>query len=143
MGQHRPGYHKEYYAANKERLLAQTAAWYADNKDKIKVANRNWHQAHKEHCNRKNLAWAKANPAKACARVMARYAKKLRATPVWADTKAIQVVYTKAHDLGLQVDHIVPLNSKIVCGLHTWHNLQLLEPRDNYRKGNHHWPDMP
>lgn len=38
---------------------------------------------------------------------------------------------------------LVPLHSKVVCGLHCEYNLQILEAKKNIGKGNRHWPDMP
>jgi hypothetical protein len=52
-------------------------------------------------------------------------------------------VYIKAAEFGFAVDHIVPLQGKIVCGLHTWENLQLVAPSLNSKKCNRFWPDMP
>ncbi len=40
------------------------------------------------------------------------------------------------------VDHIIPLNSPLVCGLHWWKNLTLTIQTENTKKGNSHWPDM-
>lgn len=42
-----------------------------------------------------------------------------------------------------QVDHVVPLQSRIVCGLHSHTNLQVIPANVNQSKGNRHWPDMP
>ena len=66
-----------------------------------------------------------------------------QATPIWADLQSIGEAYLEAAYMGLQVDHIIPLRNKLVCGLHTWDNLQLLDPIKNNQKGNRHWPDMP
>ncbi len=66
-----------------------------------------------------------------------------QATPIWADLQSIGETYLEAAYMGLDVDHIIPLQNKLVCGLHTWDNLQLLDPLKNNKKGNRHWPDMP
>ena len=68
---------------------------------------------------------------------------KLGRVPIWADLDKIKVVYKKASKLNFEVDHIVPLQSPIVSGLHVWYNLQLLEPSLNRSKSNKFWPDMP
>lgn len=67
----------------------------------------------------------------------------MQRAPIWADKPAISVVYRKARELGMAVDHIVPLKHPLVCGLHVWANLQLLDRTLNSSKGNRHWPDMP
>lgn len=61
----------------------------------------------------------------------------------WAEEEKIKIVYAKAKVFGMTVDHIVPLHHRLVCGLHVWHNLQLLEGRLNRSKNNRVWPDMP
>ena len=50
---------------------------------------------------------------------------------------------SKLLGITFHVDHIVPLVSDKVCGLHTFANLQLLEGRANKSKGNRVWPHMP
>jgi len=69
-------------------------------------------------------------------------ARRLQAMPKWANEDAMQAFYAsrpKGHD----VDHIVPLTSKLVCGLHWEGNLQYLPKSVNQSKKNRYWPDMP
>lgn len=81
-----------------------------------------------------------------CAR--RRFAKRL-AFVRWADAEKIACFYLEAQRLTGQtgvvhhVDHIVPLISRIVCGLHNEFNLQVIPGVENLRKANRSWPDMP
>ena len=43
----------------------------------------------------------------------------------------------------MPVAHVVPLQSKKVCGLHCEQNLAVIPKLDNCRKKNSYWPDMP
>lgn len=93
------------------------------------------------------LNWVKAHPDKATANVMRRDAGKLRATPIWADRAGIDAFYELSARCRLageicEVDHIVPLRSPRVCGLHVPENLMVIESVENKSKGNRHWPDQ-
>ena len=69
------------------------------------------------------------------------------ATPMWATREPIAAIYKeaarrRAAGEDVVVDHIVPLSSKLVCGLH-WHgNMQIITYAENARKSNNYWPDM-
>jgi 5-methylcytosine-specific restriction endonuclease McrA len=84
------------------------------------------------------LAWNSRNPE--YVRAMK---KRLRpATPAWADLEAIALVYQAARqatvDSGIQheVDHIIPIRGRAVCGLHVAWNLRVVAASVNRRKSN-------
>jgi 5-methylcytosine-specific restriction endonuclease McrA len=64
-----------------------------------------------------------------------------RATPIWADLKAIKEFYFNCPN-GMTVDHIIPLRGKNVCGLHVLNNLQYLTASDNSKKYNNVLEDL-
>lgn len=79
-----------------------------------------------------------------------RYFRKLyRAWPDWVsdhpDFKAVYDEAKRRRERGedVQVDHIVPVCSDIVCGLHVPWNLQVITRQENRAKGNHSWPGCP
>lgn len=65
-----------------------------------------------------------------------RRASILQRTPSWANREEIAKFYQEASKLGVHVDHIIPLNGKLVSGLHVEDNLQLLSATENHRKRN-------
>ena len=62
-------------------------------------------------------------------------ANKLASTPKWANLKLIEYIYD-CKPYGCHVDHIIPLQGDIVCGLHVETNLQYLTAEENMSKGN-------
>jgi 5-methylcytosine-specific restriction endonuclease McrA len=92
-----------------------------------------------------------ADPSKFAAKGAARRA--LVATPAWAKDEFNDFVVGEMYSLARQrtkatgikwvVDHIVPLQSKLVCGLHWWKNLRVIPDSLNKSKGNRLWPDHP
>ena len=132
-----------YHAANRVAISARKASWYAANREIRRAHSAAYRRANPDKVKTSGAKWAKANPAKCSIQKAKRRSTKPQATPAWADHAQIAVVYVKAQEWGMGVDHVVPLRSKIVCGLHVWENLQLLIKPENVRKGNSHWPDMP
>ena len=71
-----------------------------------------------------------------------RFASKLHRTPSWADLKKIVLVYieaaylTKETGVKYVVDHIIPLQGKLVSGLHVDNNLQVITQKENNIKKN-------
>lgn len=56
-------------------------------------------------------------------------------TPSWANISLIEEFY-RNRPIGHHVDHIYPLNSDWVCGLHVIENMQYLLAADNLSKSN-------
>lgn len=87
---------------------------------------------------KKRRKWSQANPGKVAASAALRRARILQATPRWLTRDQIleiQDIYIK-RPKGYHVDHIYPLKSDVVCGLHVPWNLQYLPASENSRKGN-------
>jgi hypothetical protein len=87
-------------------------------------------------CN--NSAWFRNNRAKHNFKEARRRALKLKATPKWLTQQhwaEIRRFYEECPD-GHHVDHIHPLVSDIVCGLHVPWNLQWLPAKENILKSN-------
>src|SRR6056297_2007447 len=119
--------HRSYYKKRPEYYLSKTKQWAEKNPDYYVNHTREWR---------------KTNPDKLHAQLRKYFLSKKRAVPIWADDKEITEIYKLARIRGLQVDHIVPITSEHVCGLHTQDNLRCISAELNAYKGNRYWPDM-
>ena len=123
-------YRRKAYARNPEKVKAKVSAWSSENKQSV---------------NAKTKRWADANPAQRAARQARRVAAKLKRTPPWLtkeDFHEMAEVYRAAQKLSeetgipFHVDHILPMQGKLVSGLHVPKNLQILQGSENCRKRN-------
>jgi len=116
--------------------------WVKDNPRKCAANNKKYRQANQKKVAAYNRQWRQTNLGKCAAYAGARLARELKATPKWANRMAMQKFYVIANMLmrytgiDFEVDHIVPLQSRVVCGLHTEANLQILVRTTNRRKSN-------
>jgi len=107
----RENYWKQYFLKNKELIRARHKNYYNNNKSQSYL------------------------------RVFKRRRNVLQQTPKWCDYKKMLAIYKKAEkmrDKGIMVnvDHIIPLNNKFVCGLNVPENLKIIEDKLNFSKSN-------
>lgn len=125
-------YRAQHYASNREVELEKRKSWYVSNRE-VKLEQVS--------------TYAKANPHLRNALKAKRRASECKATPSWANKEHMESLYliasiNRQEGYDLHIDHIVPLQSALVCGLHCEANLQLLPASDNISKGNRWWPDQ-
>lgn len=139
----------KYHLENKERIAARKAANREANRDAINAKQALWRQGNRGLANSLSSLWQKNNRSRVAENSARRRAMRVNATPPWADEFVISEAYSlallRSRVTGVEwhVDHIVPLRSEIVCGLHCERNLQVITGIENASKGNRHWPDMP
>ena len=130
---------------NKAHKNNKAREWKRNNKEKVMAGNNAYMSTEKAKALRSKAAAAryKLNPEKYKAKSSAYCSRVRKAKPKWENENKILKYYKMAKKLGLEVDHIVPINSKLVCGLHCLDNFQFLNRKDNASKGNRYWPNMP
>ena len=127
-----------YRALTKEQRSVWQRSYDAERRDKEKAreATRKWREKHgKEYHSR----WRAENNGKVACYTARRRSRKLCATPLWlTDENILEIdsIYAEAAKCGMDVDHIIPIQGKLVCGLHVPWNLQLLKPNENKAKSN-------
>jgi hypothetical protein len=127
---------RKWETSNPERHRENQLRWQAQNQERYVERKRAWVEKNKEYVSKRANQYAKDHPDWKRAVTAKRRAQKLKAIPPWADMKKIQAFYTEAKKAGLVVDHIIPLQGKLVSGLHVETNLQLLTASENSKKHN-------
>ena len=132
-----------WYKNNKKDSNARSALWYGNNKEVVKAYSAQYRKDNKERI----AVWCKLNPDKVAANNSHRKFKLKQATPRWSEIDEIKVMYLKrdeyrkTYGIPFEVDHIIPIRSDTVCGLHVLANLQLLDKSLNSSKTNTYQPD--
>lgn len=138
-----------YYAKNRLVLIKKVSQYYQENKPRHNENARRRYAKNPSKARMAQRIWDKQNRDKTRARWQRYDAAKRQAIPPWADHEKIEKQFSLARKMEIDtgvphhVDHIVPLQSDIVCGLHCEANLRVLSASENTRKGNRTWPDMP
>lgn len=114
-------------------------------------AIREWERAYKhstlERSREVRIEAYKRDPKKFYVRAKTRKMLQNSRIPIWADLGRIEEIYRRAGRISkclgvpLHVDHVVPIKSRLVSGLHCEANLAIISGRLNSSKGNRTWPD--
>ena len=123
-----------------------------ENPEAVAAISRRWRQknpgyaeSNRDRINRNSKKYRHENREAYAAYRAAYRARKASATPAWfgeLDEFVIQEAYdlaarrTKETGFPWEVDHIIPIAGKSVCGLHVAANIQVIPRFANRRKGN-------
>jgi 5-methylcytosine-specific restriction endonuclease McrA len=136
----RSGYYQEYN--RREDVKEKKSDWYQRNKEQVidaaKTTPAHKKREYQKNWKEKNIVWVRAD-------TKSRRRKHRQATPKWLTREEkssmrqiYQIAITMTKTTGEQyvVDHIIPLRSEEVCGLHVPWNLKVITQEENLRKSN-------
>lgn len=138
-------YHKAYREANAEKIAKQKANWKQANKAHVAAKEKAYAQANADKKTAARKKWIALNPGKDIASKALNAQKRKKRVPTWLadeDKWLVEQAYelaairTKMFGFPWHVDHIIPLNGKLVSGLHVPTNLQVIPGLENLRKHN-------
>jgi len=138
--QKREKYFKEYN--QRGNVKDKKNEWYLEHKDQVIAAAKT---RPVERLREYRNAWKENNKLQVRADTKARRRKHRQATPPWLSRKhkseirqLYQIAITMSQTTGEQyvVDHIIPLRSNFVCGLHVPWNLRVITQEENLKKSN-------
>ena len=130
--------YKQRNIIDRELHPEKRKTWRDTHTESIKKSHEKFHEKNPTY----SADYRKNNPEMRAKHKLKRKLCIKQAMPVWYEKDLINTLYKKRDelselwDISLHVDHIIPLQSKLVCGLHCWDNLQLLEAGLNQTKSN-------
>jgi 5-methylcytosine-specific restriction endonuclease McrA len=128
-----------------ECLRASTRLAVSLSIDRHRERNRAYYRANSDKIKKKTAAWLKSHPEVVSFFSAAWRAHKTAGCPAWLTACECELMrdaylyaraWSKATGVPHEVDHIIPLRGKNVCGLHVPWNLRLIPQAENRRKSN-------
>lgn|SRR5574340_594690 len=140
-------YRKEYNKKNVEKHKQDWQVRYSNPKYREYHLNKNkkWREDQTDLYKNSQLNWRKANPEKLAEYSSFHRSNRKKAVPSWFsdwDKFVIQEAHKLRHlrfkhtGIRWELDHIIPISGKKVCGLHIADNLQVIPSSENKRKLN-------
>ena len=151
----RAAYMREYRAANRERINTTRREYMyrvhgIEPRTKMSeveraASNRKHNETYRENNRDKvreaSRVWSQANHDYEIDKRLKRLNKHRQAIPAWCETAAIAILYRIRKNRSRyrgehHVDHVIPLQNDLVCGLHCLDNLEVVPALDNQSKSN-------
>ena len=107
---------------------------HPEKEEEARIRASKWTRDNPEKANERSRKWAKVNPGKVAQALIKCTVKRKDRVSQFGQDGIVEFYYNRPQ--GYQVDHIIPLNGKLVSGLHVIWNLQYLTPSENRKKSN-------
>ncbi len=131
-----------YESADKVKVSERMKQYRKDNIEKVNAIQKDWDKRNRDKKRKIGRRSYRNNTGTYIKNTYIRKGMVKQATPVWYDAKGVNEIYkacrelTKATGIKYHVDHIIPINSEMVCGLHTLENLRIVTAEENLGKSN-------
>lgn len=155
-------YKQQYETKNKEKITAYGLKYRQENKEKLRekfkqnyskpeVRERHlargqwWRESRQDAYKEGQRAWRENNPEKLAHYSAYHRALRKQAIPNWYSEfddfvvkEAYRLSRLRAKFTGIlwEVDHIIPIAGRTVCGLHVWNNFAVIPASENRSKFN-------
>ncbi len=135
-------YKQSWAQRNPEAVRESVSTYYRRNTDERRAYSAQHYLQNREDRLAKQKVYRQENPEIYTAAKQRRRAIELRALPAWANHDLIKEKFALAQQLSAEtgipheVDHIIPLRGRNVCGLHREDNLQVIPASENRKKNN-------
>jgi len=133
------------YLKNKEHRKQKAREYYYENQDSVLEKVHSYYDRNKQSIASYKKTYRSENRGKVNALSRKREISKLKRVPSWLSKKELALIsglYTKCKKMSEDtkilhhVDHIIPLQGKLVSGLHVYSNLQIITASENSKKSN-------
>ena len=125
-----------YYKTNKEKILIKCKKYREDNIDKVRERISNYY---------KNNKYKYSLNSRRREIQLKNVSIDFGELSEFIISEIYELRDSRNYHTGIiwHVDHIVPLQSPLVCGLHCGFNLRVIPATENIKKGNRWWDGMP
>lgn len=138
-------YNRQRYESRREWFLERFKEYRRSNGEFVRQLNKEYRRENRERCNAAVREWRLRNSDRFSEIRRRRQLGKLKRTPSWlteADRAKIRALFRTAQQMTDHfgekhvLDHAIPLQGKLVSGLHVPENLRVITHRENAEKYN-------